>query len=216
MSVREFLRILGENLRGMTAEEKNDILEYYTEYFEEAGEENTEAVLQELGNPAKLGIRLSGECAVKALSVIPDNAEAEQDDAENGTGKSGKSMREKRTGSGDIGKTLLIILGVVIGSPLVLPAAIVALVLVIVLFAVLAVLGITAVALLVSAVVAFIGAFVFLFTQGFLEFALSVGASFVLAGVGILLLLAIAGLGVLVKKVVLALGRKKLGKGETE
>ena len=54
MSRDEYLRILARELSRLPKEEFDRAMEYYTEYFEEAGPENAEAVMADLGSPALL------------------------------------------------------------------------------------------------------------------------------------------------------------------
>ena len=61
MSKQEFLRELERSLV-IKGEEKDEVMRYYTEYFEEAGPENEQAVLEELGDPKMLAEKLNAEC----------------------------------------------------------------------------------------------------------------------------------------------------------
>ena len=61
MSKEEYLWLLRSNLQGLPPEEINNIIEYYREYFEDAGEENTENVIQELGAPINLADRIKAD-----------------------------------------------------------------------------------------------------------------------------------------------------------
>ena len=70
MSKQDFLWQLERNLV-MGAEEKSEVMRYYTEYFEEAGPENEEAVLEELGDPSVLAKKLNAEC-------VTENGEANE------------------------------------------------------------------------------------------------------------------------------------------
>lgn len=51
MNRHEFMNRLEYLLRGIPASERDDALAYYNDYFDEAGAENEEQVIQELGNP---------------------------------------------------------------------------------------------------------------------------------------------------------------------
>lgn len=57
----EYLNILSDRLKVLPAEEYRDIMEYYTEYFAEAGEENEEEVITELGDVEELAKRILSE-----------------------------------------------------------------------------------------------------------------------------------------------------------
>ena len=58
----EFMEELRLRLAVLSEEERTDALQFYEEYFEDAGPENEQAVIAELGSPAALAERiLSGE-----------------------------------------------------------------------------------------------------------------------------------------------------------
>ncbi len=54
MNRQEFMRRLEELLDDISPEEKEEALEFYRNYFEDAGEENEEKVIRELESPEKL------------------------------------------------------------------------------------------------------------------------------------------------------------------
>ncbi|MEG0963265.1 MAG: DUF1700 domain-containing protein [Lachnospiraceae bacterium] len=54
MSREEFMTQLGELLSDITKEEKQEAMEYYRGYFEDAGEENEERIMRELESPKKV------------------------------------------------------------------------------------------------------------------------------------------------------------------
>ncbi len=62
MNKQEFLKALADELCDFSAEERTQALQFYTEYFEEAGAENEDAVLQELGSPKKVAQILRANC----------------------------------------------------------------------------------------------------------------------------------------------------------
>lgn len=57
MTREEYLDILQNNLHGIPPQEAENIMEYYREYFDDAGVENAEKVMQELGAPEQLAKR---------------------------------------------------------------------------------------------------------------------------------------------------------------
>lgn len=62
MTKFEFMEELRLRLAVLSAEERADALQFYEEYFEDAGPENEQAVIAELGSPAAVAERiLSGE-----------------------------------------------------------------------------------------------------------------------------------------------------------
>lgn len=54
MNQKEFIDRLEGLLMDISAEERDEALQYYSGYFEDAGEENAEQVIQELGSPEKV------------------------------------------------------------------------------------------------------------------------------------------------------------------
>ena len=61
MDKQTFLRRLEEGLRQLPPEEREDILAYHREYFQDAGPEQEAMVIQELGDPDLLARRLLSE-----------------------------------------------------------------------------------------------------------------------------------------------------------
>lgn len=54
MTKAEFLQELERELAGVSAQEREEALKFYREFFEEAGEEREEEVLRELGSPHRI------------------------------------------------------------------------------------------------------------------------------------------------------------------
>ena len=54
MNREEYLKRLSFLLKDLPEEEIEDAIAYYEDYFEEAGEENEEQVIKELGSPEKI------------------------------------------------------------------------------------------------------------------------------------------------------------------
>ena len=75
MSKIEFLDRLAWLLSDISPEERDAALTYYREYIEDAGAENEEAVLQELGSPGEIAAAIKEDPAYKAsrqpLTSIP-------------------------------------------------------------------------------------------------------------------------------------------------
>jgi len=62
MTKEEYLQALERELASIPDTERQDVLEYYREYFDEAGPENEEQVLRELGAPSALAEQIRGQC----------------------------------------------------------------------------------------------------------------------------------------------------------
>ena len=228
----------------MSQEEKDNIVEYYEEYFEEAGPEREAEVIEELGSPRNLGIRLSGESAVKSLNEMEAAKKAERNDAKytgntaygtaagvnapsgaNGTTgqtasgaepktSAASAAGQKKSSGGSVWKTVLIIMALIIGSPLILPAAIVAIVMVFVIIVVVVALGIAAAAVLFAGVAAFFVGVAVIFAGSFAKGLLAIGVAFLIFGFGILGVLAIIGIVKGIQKLILWIGNRKLNQGE--
>lgn len=54
MNRTEFMRQLESLLQNISQAEREEALQYYNEYFNDAGEENEQSVIEALGNPAKV------------------------------------------------------------------------------------------------------------------------------------------------------------------
>ena len=54
MNRTEFMRQLESLLQNISATEREEALQYYNEYFNDAGPENEQNVIEALGNPANL------------------------------------------------------------------------------------------------------------------------------------------------------------------
>lgn len=54
MNRTEFMRQLESLLQNISATEREEALQYYNEYFNDAGPENEQNVIEALGNPVKV------------------------------------------------------------------------------------------------------------------------------------------------------------------
>ena len=140
MSREVFLADLEHQLRHLDKAECQDVLEFYKEYFDEAGPENEQKVLEELGDPKEIAKNLNIQSAFNQAEANPKSAK--------------KGLRAVWIGIGAF-------FAAPVALPLALAAAIVALALVIVLiallitfFAVVLCLGVGAVAAVVMAAIA--------------------------------------------------------------
>ena len=82
MSKDVFLQQLESGLL-MGSEEKDEVMNYYREYFEEAGPENEQAVIAELGDPAALAEKLNRE--FEAETSENGQNDSEQNNSEHGS-----------------------------------------------------------------------------------------------------------------------------------
>ena len=80
MTKTEFLSRLAEELKGISAEEREEALNYYSEYLDEAGEENEEAAIEELGGPEKVARIIRANTAQSAQGAQPAAPKAAAED----------------------------------------------------------------------------------------------------------------------------------------
>lgn len=69
MNRSEFFKRLEQGLTRVSKEERDAALEYYNEYFDDAGPENEQKVIEELGSPAQIAARIKADSAVKQLEA---------------------------------------------------------------------------------------------------------------------------------------------------
>lgn len=67
MNRSEFFKKLEQGLYKVPKEEADAALAYYNEYFDDAGEENEQKVIEELGSPVQIAARIKADSAVKQL-----------------------------------------------------------------------------------------------------------------------------------------------------
>lgn len=76
MTREDYLKQLENNLLSLTTEEKNEALQYYTDYFEEAGDDNK--VMAELGSPEDLAKTIK-----EKFANVPVKSKKENDQNDN-------------------------------------------------------------------------------------------------------------------------------------
>lgn len=62
MTKADFLASLRNELRDVSTEEREEAIKFYTEYFEDAGEENEQKVIDELGSPIAVANTIRTNC----------------------------------------------------------------------------------------------------------------------------------------------------------
>ena len=67
MPRNEFINKLKDNLKMLPQEDIDSAVSYYEEYFDEAGEGNVQAVLDELGSPSVVASKVIGEYSLKEI-----------------------------------------------------------------------------------------------------------------------------------------------------
>ena len=62
----EYMTKLASLLQDIPEVERRDAMKYYNDYFDDAGEENEEQVISELGNPAKVAATIKADLGSQA------------------------------------------------------------------------------------------------------------------------------------------------------
>lgn len=155
----KYLELLSAKLSGAVPEEDyNDIMQYYTEYFTEAGAQNEQAVIEELGSPEEL--------AAKIISGVDGKQ----------TGDADPAPKKKLA----IGWVITI---AILGSPIWLSLLCVAISVIAVIFALIITVGAVAVAGIFSMLFLVIGGIIELFSSP-ASGVLVIGTGFVMAALG--------------------------------
>ncbi|MDD3239523.1 MAG: DUF1700 domain-containing protein [Lachnospira sp.] len=193
MTKTEYLKALQRNLKNVPSDEVYNIMEFYREYFEEAGEENEAKVMEELGSPESLAIKAS------ANYVIQDMEERDQTES------------SKKKPFSNLWVIVLAICGSPVWFPLVIAGAAV-------LFAVIVTIGAVLFAFGVSSAAATIGGVVMvLFGIATLVVNVptglfAIGSGLLGAGVGIFLCIAAVYVFKGCRKLILAIAKKRINK----
>lgn len=205
----EFMKELEAMLQTIPAEERFDALQFYNDYFDEAGQENEAAIIAELGSPAKLASKIKADLtgtdedsSEYSETGYTDTRFEEKDELarKEADGKSANSAyrpnekKPKKRSTENIILWILVILfvGIPVGLPIALSVLGVVFGLVVAFVAVLAAILLTGVAVAIGGVV--------LFFVGISQLFVSVGIALVLSGVGMIMFAAGVAIAVLLVK----------------
>lgn len=200
MNREEFMRELESLLQNLPATEREKAIQYYNEYFDDAGPENEQSVIEALGNPARVAENISPKINENRQELIAypvnpgtEGGAQEQNAWENGAQNSvpQTSNVPKKEGM-STGMIVLIVLLCILASPAILGVASagigVAAGLIAGWFGLIIGFGITAVVLLVVWIALVIAGIIGLFTRPFVGMGL-IGAGLLCGGVGLLFLM---------------------------
>lgn len=158
MNRSEYMRELRGRLGQLNSGERESVLSFYEEYFDDAGTTLEDDVIRELGSPASLAARILADTAIKAARAAPYNPR--------------KSF-----------SAVWAVVLALFAAPFALPVIIVFLALAIALLAVVFALGVSAVAIILSGFGLFIGGFLEILKTPATALILF-GVAFVLWGIG--------------------------------
>lgn len=173
MDKREYLAQLASHLKDLANDEFEDAMHYVEEYFDEAGIDNEQRVIDELGSPAKYAAQ------IKASSTIKENIR--------------EPRRAVKPSSGI--KTVWYIIAGICALPIALPLLAVVVALIFAFLAIVFAIIVTIIAITFAAYVSAIP----LFISSFPLFAVSVPSGFMALGASIVLL----GIAIFVTSIVI-------------
>lgn len=192
MNREEYMKRLERALNGISESEKAEALQYYRDYFDDAGVENEQEVMEALGTPENLAETIKKE-QMGQQDSFEQNVELE--DAYVGATKENEDNKKKNKLSG--GTIAAIVILAILASPIILTvAAAVASALVGVVAAIFsAVVSVIAVvlALILVVVICIVAVFVFAGISPFFSVILA-GIALMVAGVCVFLIMAVVWL----------------------
>ncbi len=214
MSRTEFMRQLESLLQNISATEREEALQYYNEYFNDAGPENEQNVIEALGNPAKVAENIKkdifgngyGEniyqkinADSRAMITYPadpqtENGNGEQRNRQSDAAQTAQAQAvssQKKEGM-STGMIVLIVLLCIFASPVILSVAGagigVAAGLIAAWFGLIIGFGATAAALILVLIALVVTGIIALFSHPFVGMGL-IGAGLICGGVGLLFLM---------------------------
>jgi uncharacterized membrane protein len=170
MNRSEFFNKLEQGLSKVSKEERDAALDYYNEYFDDAGTENEQKVIEELGPPAQIAAKIKADSAVKKLD--------------------GEARPSMKKGISAIWLVVLAILAAPMALPIAIGAAALALGLLAVLIGIMIALIVCVIALFISGIAVLI--------SGIAILATSIPSAIFTIGLGLLALGGAILLGILV------------------
>lgn len=73
MNRAQFIARLKDCLKSLPADERDNVIRYYEEYFDEAGAEHEKEALAELGSPQKIAMQIKADSAVRNMDKGKNN-----------------------------------------------------------------------------------------------------------------------------------------------
>lgn len=77
MNRSEFMKILTSGINTLPEEEFNDAINYYNEYFDEAGKKKEKKVIEELGNPSHIAEQIMADYKEKKTTLKKEKEKKE-------------------------------------------------------------------------------------------------------------------------------------------
>ncbi len=194
MNRSEFMARLEKLLTGISEEERSEALQYYEDYFDDAGPANEQKVIQELGSPEKVAatIRAGMEDNGAQSGEFTENGYVDDRFEEKETPVTRKDQgvheeqSERKTDKPWTSRILklVLVIAIIAACPFLIPIAVVVVIAVLVIIAV--AFGFFAVLVVLSAAVAFLGVMVII--AGITQIGAMLPSALATVGAGLLLL----------------------------
>ena len=199
MNRKDFMKQLEKLLQNISPAEREEALQYYNDYFDDAGPENEREVIEALGNPAKVaetikkdlctngyGDNINQRSTAKDKAVVPYGQEGQPRENFN-TAQS--PVKEKKMSTG---MTVLIVVLCIFASPIILGVASgvfgVLTGAIVTWFSLILAFGVVAIALLAAMIVLLIVGCFCIATDGLVAVTV-IGIGMLLGGIGLLFLM---------------------------
>lgn len=117
MNREEYMRLLAIALKDIPQSEKDEALQYYNDYFDDAGEENEQEVIKSLGSPASLAESIQKEFSTGVVKFEPYRNTSGQSAYQTAYSNNASESNKKKMSGGMIA---LIIILIVLASPMIL------------------------------------------------------------------------------------------------
>ena len=212
MERKEYMERLEQLLGVLPLEEREEALQYYHDYFDDAGVENEEKVIRELGTPEEVAAKIragfageSGEYSEqgfedvrfhKSNEIVTEAERVEGNWEKMPTNDEVADYKEKRSKNTNLWKVIAIIVLVLFASPIVIPLGIAVLAvvfaLIVTVIAVLFAIGVSGFAILLAGILVIVA--------GIARIFLAPAAGILAAGIGCILL----AVGILVSWVMIS------------
>lgn len=130
MNRTEFMTELASMMQDIPVEERQEAMKYYNDYFDDAGTENEQEVIRELGSPAKVVEKIKADLNMQQAGESgPEDPAAGQAGSAGyeGTGAAGSYEsnlpRQEKPWSSKVLKVILIIAIICVGGWIIIPCA---------------------------------------------------------------------------------------------
>lgn len=189
----EFMTELAALLQDISVEERVEAMQYYNDYFDDAGQENEQRVIEELGNPVKVAAMikadLNGQKGEGAEYRETGYADTRFEEKEMPADREYYKDEKRAPKSSPVLKVLLIIAIILFGVPIVIPVAVAVIIsvfaLVVSLFAVFLALVVASIAVVIAGVSVFCIGLISMIPEMVVGIAM-IGAGLILTVLGII------------------------------